>query len=78
MRNEVRAYAGGGIVYRGFGVGLFSVRPAVGNIETVCEVFYKLRFMGKFVLQPDRQQVANPGGSGRRSLAAGVRLSIQL
>ena len=77
-RNEVRAYAGGGLVYHGFGVGLSSVRPAVGNIESVCELFYKHPFMGKFVLQPDLQQVVNPGGSGRRSFAAGVRMSIQL
>ncbi len=66
------------MVYRGFGVGLFSVRPAAGNIESVCEVFYKLRYMGKLVLQPDLQQVVNPGGSRRRSFAAGVRMSIQL
>ena len=77
-RNEVGAYAGGGLVYRGFGVGLSSVRPAAGNIESVCEVFYKHRFMGKIILQPDLQRVVNAGGSGRRAFAVGVRVSIQL
>jgi porin len=77
-RNEVRAYAGGGLVYRGFGVGLSSVRPAAGNIESVYEVFYKHRFTEKIVLQPDLQRVVNPGGTGRRTFVAGVRVSVQL
>jgi porin len=77
-RNDVVACAGAGVVYRGFGAGLTSVRPVAGNIETVYEIFYKHHVGGNILLQPDVQCVWNPGGSGRRSLVAGVRVLVRL
>jgi carbohydrate-selective porin OprB len=66
----IAAYAGGGFVYRGAGIGVTSVRPSCGRYETAVEAFYKWRPREKLSLQPDVQWIA-------RRFVAGVRVAIE-
>jgi porin len=84
-RNEVAGYVGGGVVQRGIGrgrprdvagIGIASAGFASGRRETVVELFYQVRLAGALVLQPDLQWIENPGGSGGRALATGLRVSL--
>ncbi len=90
-RNEGTQYYGGGLIYRGLlqrreadvlGAGVAHIRlnPRLTGPthETAVEVFYKAQVNPWFMIQPDMQFIANPGGAGRDALVVGMRFELLL
>ncbi len=90
-RNQIYQHFGTGLVYMGLipcrdedvtGVGMaqaiFSDRMGVPSDETTIEVFHKIPLSPYFMIQPDLQYVAKPGGVERDAVVAGFRFEVVL
>ncbi len=86
-RNEVTAYFGGGISWRGLvearhedsvGIGITQAKLSLSGRETATEVFYRWQASKKLAVQPDLQWIRRPYGSGRSAVVAGVRAVMTL
>ena len=90
-RNVARQYWGGGLVYTGLigcrnadtcGIGIgnmtFNTVGPSRHDETMIELFYKARIGDHFVIQPDLQYIANPGGVHPDSFIFGLRFQMML
>lgn len=93
-RTPISLYAGASVAWHGLGswrdndtigigFGYFSVAQQLGGTpgrgdELFVETFYKLRLTKFFSVQPDLQAYAHPGGDGRTTLLAGLRMKLKL
>ncbi len=93
-RTPIALYAGASVAWHGLGAardndtigagfGYFSIAPQLGGTpgrgdEIFFETFYKARLTHFFSIQPDLQLYLHPGGDGRTTLLAGVRIKVKL
>jgi len=86
-RNEITAYIGGGLAWRGLlpprsndsvGLGVTQVKLSASGRETATEVFYRWQVSKRFAVQPDLQFVNRPYGTGRNAVVAGIRTVLEM
>ncbi len=86
-RNEITAYVGGGVAWRGLlptrsndsvGLGVTQVKLSATGRETATEVYYRWQVSRKLAIQPDMQFVNRPYGTGRSAVVAGIRTVFEM
>jgi porin len=86
-RNEITAYIGGGLAWRGLmaarsndsvGLGVTQVKLSAAGRETATEIFYRWQVSKKLAVQPDLQFITRPYGTGRNAVVAGIRTVFEM
>jgi porin len=86
-RNEITAYIGGGLAWRGLlpmrsndsvGLGVTQVKLSATGRETATEVFYRWQVSKRLAVQPDIQFVNRPNGTGRNAVVTGIRTVFEI